>query len=106
MKNRLLIWLSAISLVMGLAFIAHAQEDTMKKITHKVTSTTKTVAGETKKKSVKVYRKGQVVGGRLWNGTKFVGRSAWKGGTWVAVKTKHGTKWVYRKATGRSHPRP
>ena len=78
----------------------------MKKITHKVTSTTKTVAGETKKKSVKVYRKGEVVGGRVWNGTKFVGRSAWKGGTWVAVKTKHGTKWVYRKATGRSHPRP
>jgi len=118
MKNELLRWLSAFSLVIGVAFIAsaigssgefsaRAQEDTMKKITHKVTDTTKTVAGETKRKSVKVYRKGEVVGGRVWNGTKFVGRSAWKGGTWVAVKTKHGSKYVYHKATGRStHPRP
>jgi len=116
MKNTLLTWLSAFSVLLGIAFMAsatgssqfavRAQEDTMKKITHKVTDTTKTVASETKKKSVKVYRKGEVVGGRVWNGSKFVARSAWNGGTWVAVKTKNGTKWVYHKATGRKTPRP
>ena len=97
MKIRSLILLASFVFVFGLTSSASAQENTMKKIGDKVVDTTKDVARGTKKVGKTVYRKGAVVGNRVWTGTKWVARSAWKGGTWVAVKTKNGTKWVYRK---------
>ena len=69
----------------------------IKKGVNEVADKAEDVGDMTKHRSKTVYRKGAVVGTRVWTGTKWVGRSSWRGGTWVAHKTKNGTKWVYRK---------
>jgi hypothetical protein len=69
----------------------------IKKAVTAVADKAEDVGDVTKNRSKTVYRRGAVVGNRVWTGSKWVGRSAWRGGTWVAVKGKNGTKWVYHK---------
>ncbi len=90
-KLNIAIFAIALAFTISFASSTNAQETMMKKVGTATADTTKKVV----KRGLRV---GHTVGGKTWNGSKWVASKSWRGGKWVAVKTVNGTKWVYRKA--------